>query len=432
MNKNIFPVIFLFLLLAACGSPAPPLQETPTPLATQPAQLPNPASQNCIDQGGSLTIEVRGDSGQYGVCTFEDNRQCEEWALLRGECPVGGLKVTGYATNAARYCAITGGAYAVTGNSNTDTELGTCTFPNGVVCDVWDVYKGQCSASQPPAPGSVATPTPAGGSQHIVFDSNRSQSGYRDLYVMDGSSSSMRSLTQGDGNSFAGPWSPDGKRIVYTTFGLTNSAIAAINADGSGQATLAAIDGSDEAFPDWSPDGSRIAFTSRRDGNNEIYMMNADGSNPIRITNNPADDFAPSWSPDGKRLVFVSDRDHNPGIYDLYMMSADGSGVARLTDDTAIDYSPDWSPDGKSIVFRSHHGGPADIYVINVDGTGLADLTDNPAEDWAPSWSPDGSLVVFQTDRDGNWEVYSMRADGADPVNLTHDPADDQNPYYAP
>lgn len=47
--------------------------------------MANPASQNCVNQGGTLTIEERGDGGQFGVCTFEDNLQCEEWALLRGD-----------------------------------------------------------------------------------------------------------------------------------------------------------------------------------------------------------------------------------------------------------------------------------------------------------------------------------------------------------
>jgi putative hemolysin len=37
---------------------------------------------------------MENKKGQYGVCFFEDNRQCEEWALLRGDCPVGGKKVT--------------------------------------------------------------------------------------------------------------------------------------------------------------------------------------------------------------------------------------------------------------------------------------------------------------------------------------------------
>ena len=76
-----------------------------------PTGLANPASQNCAARGGTLRIERRPDGGEYGVCVFADNYQCEEWAMLRGHCPVGGLRVTGYVTAAARYCAITGGRY---------------------------------------------------------------------------------------------------------------------------------------------------------------------------------------------------------------------------------------------------------------------------------------------------------------------------------
>jgi putative hemolysin len=104
----------------------------------------NPASQNCIIQGGALTIEERGDGGQFGVCTFADNQQCEEWALMRGQCPAGGVKVTGYTTPAARYCAITGGAYAVTGQGGEGAEQGTCTLTDGTQCDVWDYFNGKC------------------------------------------------------------------------------------------------------------------------------------------------------------------------------------------------------------------------------------------------------------------------------------------------
>jgi TolB protein len=38
-------------------------------------------------------------------------------------------------------------------------------------------------------------------------------------------------------------------------------------------------------------------FWSNRDGNNELYAMNADGSNPVRLTDNPADDTWASWAP---------------------------------------------------------------------------------------------------------------------------------------
>jgi len=112
---------------------------------TQPApRLANPASVNCADKGGKLTIERRPDGGQYGVCVFTDNYQCEEWAMFRGECPVGGLRVTGYITPAARYCAIAGGRYAVVANSGAADEQGTCTLPGGKSCDALGYFEGKC------------------------------------------------------------------------------------------------------------------------------------------------------------------------------------------------------------------------------------------------------------------------------------------------
>jgi len=105
--------------------------------------LANPASTNCVDKGGTLQIED-GPNGQFGVCYFEDNRQCEEWAFYRGDCPVGGRKVTGYINQAARYCAITGGEYTITVQGNETTEKGTCTLPNGAICDADDYYNGSC------------------------------------------------------------------------------------------------------------------------------------------------------------------------------------------------------------------------------------------------------------------------------------------------
>ena len=133
-------------MLAACAPLASDVS-TSEP-ATEP-QIANPASTNCTEQGGTLTLETRGDGGQYGVCIFEDNRQCEEWALLRGDCPVGGLKVTGYAMPAARYCAITGGTYQIdaAATAGADQEQGSCSFPGGQSCDVWDYYNGVCALS---------------------------------------------------------------------------------------------------------------------------------------------------------------------------------------------------------------------------------------------------------------------------------------------
>ena len=121
--------------------------EAPQGEAAATTGMANPASENCVKQGGTVAIVERGDGGQYGICTFADNQQCEEWALLHGDCPVGGVKVTGYVTPAATYCAITGGTYAATGNAGQADEQGACTFKDGAQCDAWDYYNGKCDAS---------------------------------------------------------------------------------------------------------------------------------------------------------------------------------------------------------------------------------------------------------------------------------------------
>ncbi len=108
-------------------------------------QLANPASVNCKKAGGRSVTEKGPTGGEFGVCYFEDNHQCEEWALLRGECPVGGRRITGYATPAGRYCAITGGTYAVTSGSDASDEKGDCNLPGGKVCEAEAYWQGTCS-----------------------------------------------------------------------------------------------------------------------------------------------------------------------------------------------------------------------------------------------------------------------------------------------
>ncbi|MFO1415464.1 MAG: DUF333 domain-containing protein [Burkholderiales bacterium] len=122
------------------------------------ATLANPASQHCVATGGKVVIEKNGAGGEYGVCLFADNLQCEEWALLRGQCRAGGIKVTGFATPAARYCAITGGTYKVTSGSNTPDERGTCTFKGGRRCDANAYFDGTCSREAPAAAKAPAPP----------------------------------------------------------------------------------------------------------------------------------------------------------------------------------------------------------------------------------------------------------------------------------
>lgn len=98
---------------------------------------PNPASAFCIKQGGTLTIETRGDGGQYGLCNFDDGYACEEWAMMRGDCPVGGVRTTGFDTIEQKYCAWSGGSTLAVPNA-------TCTFKDGSTCSDTAFYNGTC------------------------------------------------------------------------------------------------------------------------------------------------------------------------------------------------------------------------------------------------------------------------------------------------
>jgi len=116
------------LILSACAfHPAPDIRTT---------GLANPASKNCIDKGGKLTLEKNPAKGEYGVCSFSKNWQCEEWALFRGDCPVGGVETSNNWTDAARYCVITGGEY--------HAQQEACLLPNQKVCNIHPFYNGKC------------------------------------------------------------------------------------------------------------------------------------------------------------------------------------------------------------------------------------------------------------------------------------------------
>ncbi len=87
--------------------------------------------------------------GQYGVCLFEDNRQCEEWALMRGECPAGGKKITGYDNDAEIYCAITGGTVDGVG-----TKTPMCKRIDGALCTAHANLDGDCPDPHDPNPSA--------------------------------------------------------------------------------------------------------------------------------------------------------------------------------------------------------------------------------------------------------------------------------------
>lgn len=95
--KKLKPFVLLasitcLLLLMSCE-----IQNTKNDASLKPRtflHMGNPASQNCLTKGGRLVIKKNTSGSEYGMCYFEDNHVCEEWALLNGYCPIGGRRMT--------------------------------------------------------------------------------------------------------------------------------------------------------------------------------------------------------------------------------------------------------------------------------------------------------------------------------------------------
>lgn len=160
-------------------------------------------------------------------------------------------------------------------------------------------------------------------------------------------------------------WSPDGKRLAYTS----GERIVVINADGSSRKVLRPPTNRFDRSPSWSPDGAWIAFASS--GPQEypgIWAMRADGSQRRQLVRSGA---APAWSPDGTRIAF-----HAPRAQ-IEFVSPNGTLLSprppfRRGISIGINAPPLWSPDGKKIAMSSLRYG---TYVMNADGTGLMRLT---------------------------------------------------------
>lgn len=99
--------------------------------------LANPASENCTNLGGTVTIMQNGAGDEYGLCDLGSGYTCEEWALYRGDCPKTGVRTLGYDTPAQMYCANLGGQTLAV----TDAK---CTFKDGSVCNDEALYNGHC------------------------------------------------------------------------------------------------------------------------------------------------------------------------------------------------------------------------------------------------------------------------------------------------
>ncbi len=163
--------------------------------------------------------------------------------------------------------------------------------------------------------------------------------------------------------------SPDGRLVAFDLLGdIYTMPIA------GGTPTRIAEGLAFEHQPRFSPDGRRIAFTSDRGGGDNIWVMNVDGADKRQVTK---EDFRllnqPSWSPDGRFIAakkhFTTGRSLGTGEIWLYHVSGGGGVqlVKRASEQLQKELGePIYAPDGKSIFYtRNVSPGPIFEYAQN-------------------------------------------------------------------
>lgn len=77
MNKKTLISLEIIIAISAIGLLA----------GCEKQEIPNPASQYCLAQGGTHSIITAADGSQQGICTLPGGTECDEWAYYRKECP---------------------------------------------------------------------------------------------------------------------------------------------------------------------------------------------------------------------------------------------------------------------------------------------------------------------------------------------------------
>ena len=235
-----------------------------------------------------------------------------------------------------------------------------------------------------------------------------SQSGNKEIYIMDWDGYNPLPLTKNGSINLNPDFSPDGREIIFTSYKRRNPDMYRRALSSPVEVPLSNRKGLN-ITGNWSPDGSKIALALRKDGDTEIYTIDKDGSRPTRLTNNSALDLYPAWSPDGKQIAFVSDRLGKPQIF---VMKATGGEARRLTTAGNYNVNPRWSPKGDKIAYSRMVNGGFHIFTIAADGSSDIQLTAEGSNE-NPSWSADGRFICFSSVRSSGNGVYVMRADGA-------------------
>lgn len=214
-------------------------------------------------------------------------------------------------------------------------------------------------------------------------------------------------------------WSPDGTKIVATTYN-----------DGKNFSRIYLFDIETQKFhrvlettygrvtaSGWSPSGNQIIFSSHEGGSDfksGIWLLDVD--NKSSAPEFLSDGDLAAWSPDGNTLAVFKTSRKSP-VWDIALYTLDlTTSDNRIVYETRgkYIYGLSWSPDGIHLTFALAQEEQIDnvnVYTLNIVSGELVMLTTS-GNTSSPVWSPIGNMIAYvDEDRDGHTKLYIQESD---------------------
>ncbi len=217
------------------------------------------------------------------------------------------------------------------------------------------------------------------------------------------------------GSDFAGSdhssLSPDGTRLAASSRTEGTSDIWVLDMK-RGVPSRLTFHPAFDLSPEWSPDGRRIAFTSNRRGPTEwaLFMKAVDGSGDDEILLDLG--TAPTdWSRDGRFILYQKMvRPNTPG--DIWALPLEGERRSfPVTETTFNETNAQFSPDGRWIAYQSDESGRVEIYVQPFRGSGRK-VRVSGSGGVQVRWRRDGKELFFLAS-DNQLMAIPIRLDGS-------------------